>query len=286
MLLHRHFEKPEERVAYSWPPVSQFDARVEMPMKPSGYKVAVYNGTKNLYRDMTVAAKSMFANSDVDKVYFLIEDDWFPYDVPKDVECINVKGQPYFNPGGPNFSTHWTWMVLMRAALTKLFPDLDRALSLDVDTIVADDISDLWETDMGDCVVGMVPEYLTEFRPFGPIYWNAGVMLQDMAKLRESGIDDQIIYAINHEAFRCPEQCAFNKYCAGRIYTLPSRYNDGIVAGMSDNPAIAHFVGSGNWQTWASHKHHGLIKQYAEMKWEEAMERHQDHCRKRGEQHG
>lgn len=281
MLLHRHFEQEPKRVTKGFPPVELFDVRANAEKKPAGFKAAVYAGTSNLYRDMTVAAKSLFANSDVDKVFFLVEDNWFPYDVCDDIECINIRGQQFFNPGGPNFNTHWTYMVLMRAALTKIFPDLDRVLSLDVDTIVEDDISDLWNLDMGDCVVAMVPEYMTGFRPFGPIYWNAGVMLQDMAKLRETGLDDQIIYALNHETFRCPEQCAFNKYCAGRIYTLPTRYNDGIVCGMSDNPAIAHFVGARNWQTWAAHKHNGLLKKYADMSWEEVLDRHKEHCKRR-----
>ena len=286
MFLHRHFEQLDETDVGNKQNIARFDARADYPKKPAGYKAAVYCGTANLYGDMAVAAKSLLANSDVDKIFFLIEDDWFPYDYYGDIELINVKGQTYFPIGGPNYYSHWTYMILMRVALTKMFPDLDRILSLDVDTIVADDISDFWATDMGDCVVGMVPEYLTEFRPFGPTYWNAGVMLMDLAKLRENGLDDKIIYAINHEEFRCPEQCAFNKYCAGRIYTLPTRYNEGIACGMSDNPAIAHFVGSRNWQNWGDHKHHGLLQKYREMKWEEVLERHKDHCRKRSEKHG
>ena len=38
-------------------------------------KAAVYTGTQNLYGGMIAAAKSLIANSDVDEVWFLIEDD-------------------------------------------------------------------------------------------------------------------------------------------------------------------------------------------------------------------
>ena len=42
-------------------------------------KAAVYTGTRNLYKQMVVAVKSLIRNSDVDKIYLLIEDDEFPY---------------------------------------------------------------------------------------------------------------------------------------------------------------------------------------------------------------
>lgn len=41
-------------------------------------------------------------------------------------------------------------MVLIRAALPKIFPDLDRILTLDVDTLVRDNISHLWDMDLDD----------------------------------------------------------------------------------------------------------------------------------------
>ena len=41
-------------------------------------KAAVYTGTKNLYKAMVPAVKSLVCNSDVDKIYLFIEDDKFP----------------------------------------------------------------------------------------------------------------------------------------------------------------------------------------------------------------
>ena len=53
-------------------------------------KAAVYCGTRNVYQDMIPSMKSLLIHSDVDKIYFLIEDDEFPYPLPPEVECINV----------------------------------------------------------------------------------------------------------------------------------------------------------------------------------------------------
>ena len=54
-------------------------------------RAAVYNGTRNLYENMLAAAKSLLVHSNVEKIYFLIEDDIFPYDLPPEIECINVR---------------------------------------------------------------------------------------------------------------------------------------------------------------------------------------------------
>jgi len=39
---------------------------------------------------MITAAKSLLEHSNVEKIYFLIEDDIFPYELPQEIECINV----------------------------------------------------------------------------------------------------------------------------------------------------------------------------------------------------
>ena len=89
-------------------------------------KAAVYSGTRNLYSDMVTAAKSLLHNSDVDKVYFLIEDDKFPEYLPPQIETVNVSDQPYFKKSSPNYCNGWTYMVLMKAAMHRIFPNLDR----------------------------------------------------------------------------------------------------------------------------------------------------------------
>ena len=44
-------------------------------------KYAVYFGSREIYWDMATSAKSLLINSDVDKIFFLIEDDEFPYEI-------------------------------------------------------------------------------------------------------------------------------------------------------------------------------------------------------------
>ena len=53
---------------------------------------------------MIPSMKSLLKYSNVDKIYFLIEDNQFPYELPSEVECINVSNQKWFAPDGPNFT--------------------------------------------------------------------------------------------------------------------------------------------------------------------------------------
>ena len=95
-------------------------------------KEAIYSGSRNLYPHMATAAKSLIANSPVDRVWFLIEDEEFPIEVPDMVRTIDVSGQQYFNPNGPNMKTQFTYMALMRVCYAKLLPETDKVLQLDV----------------------------------------------------------------------------------------------------------------------------------------------------------
>lgn len=224
-------------------------------------KTAVYLGTRNLYPDMVTAVKSLLKNSPVEQVWFLIEDDKFPYPLPPEVRVKNVAKQKYFPPGGPNYDSHWTWMVLMKAALPKLFPKLDRILCLDCDTIVEDDISALWELPLEEEYFAAVAE-IPQSREHGYTYYNMGVAMFNLKKLRD-GKCDEVIAALNERAFDYPEQDALNELCKGRILRLPGDWNITDCTGGFMERKIRHYAGETEaWRTWA------LASYYRRMPWE------------------
>lgn len=210
-------------------------------------RAAVYNGTRNLYQYMIAAAKSLLMYSNVEKIYFLIEDDIFPYEIPPEIECINVSNQVYFNQSGPNFNTPWTYMILLRAAFSKIFPNLDKILSLDVDTIVNENISDLWDIDISNYYYAAIDEPFKSVNGFTSI--NAGVMMINLEKLRQDKKDDEIIYALNTKHYEFPEQDCISELCQGYLYVLPPDYN---VNGSVDFESakmrkIIHYAANKNW---------------------------------------
>lgn len=215
-------------------------------------KAAVYCGTRNLYKQMVHAAKSLLKYSDVDKIYFIIEDDEFPYELPPEIECKNLSNQTYFRPNGPNYNENLclTWMVLIRAALPKIFPDLDRILTLDVDTLVRDNISHMWDIDLDGYYLAATKEEALS-KEENRDYINMGMAMINLKKWREDKMDDKIIAALDKYFYRYNEQDCINDFCEGKIKILPSDYNCCWQAKRPSHERIMHFAGVGDWMKWS-----------------------------------
>ena len=252
-------------------------------------KEAIYSGSRNLYPHMVTAAKSLIANSGVERVWFLIEDPVFPIELPEMIETIDVSGQGYFNPKGPNMKTQFTYMALMRVCYAKLLPDTEKVLQLDVDTVAVADVDQLWDIDMGEALFMAVREperyvsdkagerHRIDYKPYGERYYNIGVAMFNLAQIRKDGIDNFLIHALNTEHLPYIDQDAWDKYGNDRCIDLPTRYNECMVTGYTDDPAIVHYAGYGNgWLdpsfTECPRLEH--VRKYREMSWDEAMERH------------
>lgn len=208
-------------------------------------KVVAYSGNRNVYYKMVPAVKSLLMNTKVDQVYLLIEDNRFPYDLPQNVKCINISNQQWFKKETcANWYDGWGgYMVLIRSVYSKLFPELDTILSLDIDTIVNKDISELWDLDLTNYYVAGVRD-TPEFNANG-LYINGGVLLQNLKKIREDGVDDKMIYKINHIQKEYAEQDLLNEIYKDHILELPSEYNSHPLF-MGYNPRnrkIIHYAG-------------------------------------------
>ena len=194
---------------------------------------------------MIPSMKSLLKYSNVDKIYFLIEDDQFPYKLPSEVECINVSNQKWFAPDGPNFTSKWSYMILLRAALTQLFPDLDRILSLDCDTLIQDNISELWELPLDNYYFAGVREPKKSKENF--VYINAGTIMFNLKKIREEHQDEKYIYDLNNCFRYFPEQECFSALSQDKILELPSKYNLSCVSHPSTEGKILHFAAYKQW---------------------------------------
>lgn len=201
-------------------------------------RVVVYAGTRNLYHAMTVALKSLLHHTQVDRVVFLIEDDEFPEYLPPVVEALNVSGQAWFPPEGPNYESHWTYMTMMRLAVPFLLPEEDFALWLDVDTIVHRDIGPVFGIDLMDNCFGAARE---PSRGAGQhLYFNAGVLLMNLRELRDSGKAAQLVWTVNHQGLPCVDQDAINRVCDARILEISPEYNSCRFTELVPSPRIVH----------------------------------------------
>lgn len=226
-------------------------------------KAAVYCATRNLYKDVLPSLKSVLKNTDIEKIYLLIEDDEFPEWLPDCVEVRNVSNTKLIKKSGPNYKNWWTYMVLLRGGYHKLFPDLDRILSLDVDTVVLDDVSELWALNMEKKYIAAVEEPLLSS---GHHYVNAGVMFMNLEKLRD-GTGDRILKSLNEKKWKMPEQDCYNHFCDGKVYLLPGDYNSSFcTAPIMFKEKIIHYPSRQDWMD------EPIVQKYRNMSWEEVLE--------------
>lgn len=117
----------------------------------------------------------------------------------------------------------------------QVLPDtVKKALYLDCDTIVCQSIRPLYETELGDKLVGMVMEptvYKEMKESIGlrrdEAYYNSGVLLMALDRWREEDVLRQLLdfyKSCQGRLFAC-DQDTINGALKGRIKTLPVKYN-------------------------------------------------------------
>ena len=203
-------------------------------------RVAVYAGTRNLYKEMRTAVVSLLTNNQMDRVYLLIEDDAFPYEMPENVLAVNVSKQKFFPEDGPNYKSKWTYMAMIRIALSKMFPREKRMLWLDCDTIVDADISELFDMDMDENYFAGVKEHRKSRD--GKSYINTGVLLMNLEQIRWDRLDDKLISVLNSKKLELPDQDAINMLARGRIIFIDSKYNVCPFTRPPEEMKIYHFA--------------------------------------------
>lgn len=253
----------------SWKGVEFKTYEPEIPVQK---KLAVYTGTKNLYNGMIASAKSVIANSDVEEVWMLIEDDRLPVETPGIIHTMNIseKAKLFFPDGGPNMNSRYTYMALMRAALAYLFPKQDKILSLDCDLVAVDDVSGIWDLPIDDSY------YLAASREpsrtnGGLLYVNVGVTLYNLKKLRD-GKAMEVISALNRQAYPNLEQDAFSYLCSSRVLDMPAEYNCTAftMPVKKQDAKIIHFAGEKQWLNRRE------IVYWHKMPWEQVLDMHNE----------
>ena len=226
-------------------------------------RAAVMCATRNLYPDLGPPIKALLVNSDVEKIYLLLEDDDPGVYLPPECEVINIAGMAAQWRGSPNAACGWTYIVLIRSQFHRLFPDLDRILSLDLDAFALSDISHLWDLDMSDKLVAGVRETTYLDRPEFP-YFNMGVVMLNLDLLRRTGMGDEVERALQRRYFQYPEQDAYNRICSGAVLWLPREYNAGTGTEPYGEPMIRHFMAESK-----TYRESEIYKRFAALPWEE-----------------
>lgn len=124
-----------------------------------------------------------------------------------------------------------TVAALFKFELPELLSQLDKVLYLDGDLIVREDLGDLYSTDIDNYYLAAVVDsgsiyYKHDYVKRVKDYFNSGVMLLNLKKMREDSSTEKLIKAKldSHDSFLM-DQNIFNLVFDKKVYLLPIRYN-------------------------------------------------------------
>jgi len=180
--------------------------------------------------------------------------------------------------------TSYPVTIYLRLFIQYIVPaDTQKALFLDVDMIVLDDVSNLYNHDLGDNVIAAVqdPRLLTFDNSWGGIfnykelgfapdtkYFNTGLIIFNMPKWIEGNYAQKIIDCIdeNIKFANYPDQYGFNVVLANKWLELDTRWNY-FASGDIEKPFLVHFISRKPFYTSYNYnpKYKELFYQYLKL---------------------
>lgn len=110
-----------------------------------------------------------------------------------------------------NKNDFFTPYTLLRMLVTKIETIPDKIIYLDTDTIINNDINELFSIDISEYEAGVVRDIRLRNKTYDKDYFNAGVMLLNVKKLKETGAIDRAIEIYKTKKMFFVDQTALNK---------------------------------------------------------------------------
>ena len=134
---------------------------------------------------------------------------------------------------------YYTNTTYFRLFIPELYPEYDKAVYIDSDTVTLADIADLYNTDMGDNLIAGIPDGAVQAIPVfqeyvekvvGVIdynnYFNAGIIVMNLKALREYKFQEKFLYMLGKIKFEvAQDQDYMNRLCKGRVKLLGFEWN-------------------------------------------------------------
>jgi len=176
---------------------------------------------------------------------------------------------------------YYTCTTYFRVFIAGMFPQYDKALYLDCDTVILGDISELYNYDLDDNLIAGAPcegvnsfevyrEYVRTVDGLNPDYFfNAGVILMNLKAFREEKFYEQFADLLQKYKFTLiQDEDYLNVLCQDRVLRLPRAWNKTPVGKdllSREDLRIVHYL-----MTWKPWRYDDIP--YAEYFWEYAKQ--------------
>lgn len=134
---------------------------------------------------------------------------------------------------------YYSLAAYFRLFIETTFPQYDKAIYLDCDVILLNDIAKLYDIDIGDNLIGAAYEQNTSRAPMFTdyveniigipyyTYFNSGVMIMNLKEIRKFKLKEKFLNMLTTYNFDslAPDQEYLNVICHGRVKYLPTGWN-------------------------------------------------------------
>ena len=145
-----------------------------------------------------------------------------------------------------------------RVFIAEMYPEYDKAIYIDSDTVVQGDISELYDTDIDDCYVGACHEQvMVQVDEFGTYvervigidrnnFFNAGLLLINCVEFREHMVLDKFVHYLKQYTFVVTQDEDYlNLICKDRVFWLDQRWNTevfGEIPYPAEEAKMIHYI--------------------------------------------
>jgi lipopolysaccharide biosynthesis glycosyltransferase len=146
-----------------------------------------------------------------------------------------------------------------RLLLCQIFPEIDKIIYIDIDTVFNSDLRELNSIDVSKYYIAGVKDanicnsgrkrlrkLWIQYDVYNILnneqYINSGVLIMNLKKLRQDNIDKKWLKLAKEESFPFHDQDIINISCVGNVLLLPDEYNS--LTATNTNLKIFHFAGA------------------------------------------
>lgn len=192
------------------------------------------NADTNYHYDIKIMNADNISVENKFKILAEFEKDGF------DIDFVDVT--PYVEAFSSKLHTrdYYSKTTYYRLLIPNMYPQYDKALYLDADIAINDSISNLFNTEIGENYVGAIPDqsvlYMSdEFKDYVENrigvdtykhYFNAGILVMNLKKLREINFEDVFIKLLSAVKFDvAQDQDYLNVICKGHVTFIDETWN-------------------------------------------------------------
>ena len=171
------------------------------------------------------------------------------------IELVDVSVQMEKVKDSLQLRDYYTGATYYRIFIAGMFPQYEKALYIDSDTIVAGDIAELFNVELADNLIGAVPDgavaAVPEFRLYtkevlgidAEKYFNAGVILMNLAQFRKSDFYGKFCSLLKEYKFSvAQDQDYLNVLCKDKVHFIGMEWNRMPIGGADgETPKLIHY---------------------------------------------